>query len=166
MASTTPKKTTTKTAAAKKANAAKTPVDPTKVIHGVQPYILSEKEEYMSTQQEEHFRKILLAWRAELMEEVDRTVSHMQDDASNYPDPTDRATHEEEFSLELRTRDRERKLLKKITATLELIKYHDYGWCDQCGIEIGIRRLEIRPTASLCVDCKSLDEIKERQTMG
>lgn len=100
------------------------------------------------------------------MEEVDRTVSHMKDEAANFPDPADRASQEEEFSLELRTRDRERKLIKKIDSTLELIENDDYGWCDTCGVEIGIRRLEARPTATQCIDCKTLDEIKEKQLGG
>ena len=100
------------------------------------------------------------------MEEVDRTMSHMKDEAANFPDPADRASQEEEFSLELRTRDRERKLIKKIDSTMELIEADDYGYCDACGVEIGIRRLEARPTATLCVDCKTLDEIKEKQTTG
>ncbi|MBT5331381.1 MAG: RNA polymerase-binding protein DksA [Porticoccaceae bacterium] len=118
----------------------------------------------MNTDQRAHFTEILNAWKAELMEEVDRTMSHMKDEAANFPDPADRATQEEEFSLELRTRDRERKLIKKIDQTLELIKNDEYGWCDQCGVEIGVRRLEARPTATLCIDCKTLDEIREKQT--
>jgi DnaK suppressor protein len=97
------------------------------------------------------------------MHEVDRTVHHMQDDAANFPDPNDRATQESEFSLELRTRDRERKLIKKIDESLKEIESGDYGFCEACGIEIGIRRLEARPTASLCIDCKTLDEIREKQ---
>ncbi|WP_188149452.1 RNA polymerase-binding protein DksA [Teredinibacter waterburyi] len=121
-------------------------------------------EEYMNHDQKEHFRKLLLAWKRELMEEVDRTVSHMKDEAANFPDPADRASQEEEFSLELRTRDRERKLIKKIDSTLELLESDDYGYCDACGVDIGVRRLEARPTATLCVDCKTLAEIKERQT--
>lgn len=121
-------------------------------------------EEYMNSRQKEHFKKLLLAWKRELMEEVDRTVSHMKDEAANFPDPADRATQEEEFSLELRTRDRERKLIKKIDSTLELLETDDYGYCEACGVEIGVRRLEARPTATLCVDCKTLDEIKEKQT--
>ena len=120
----------------------------------------------MNEAQKDHFRKILYSWKAELMEEVDRTVTHMKDEAANFPDPADRATQEEEFSLELRTRDRERKLIKKIDATLDLIDEDDYGFCDTCGIEIGIKRLEARPTATLCIDCKTLDEIKERQERG
>lgn len=130
------------------------------------PYKEKKGEEYMNEKQLEHFQNLLLAWRKELMEEVDRTMSHMKDEAANFPDPADRASQEEEFSLELRTRDRERKLIKKIDATLELIENHDYGYCDACGVEIGIRRLEARPTATLCVDCKTLDEIKEKQIGG
>ena len=130
------------------------------------PYETKPGEEYMSEGQLEHFRQILLSWKQELMEEVDRTMHHMQEDAANYADPSDRATQEEEFSLELRTRDRERKLIKKIDSTIERIKTDDYGFCDQCGVEIGIRRLEARPTANLCVDCKTLDEIKEKQITG
>jgi DnaK suppressor protein len=97
------------------------------------------------------------------MEEVDRTVHHMQDEATNFPDPNDRATQESEFSLELRTRDRERKLIKKIDEALDRIEEHEYGYCEACGVEIGIRRLEARPTATLCIDCKTLDEIREKQ---
>jgi DnaK suppressor protein len=100
------------------------------------------------------------------MEEVDRTVNHMQDDAANFPDPADRATQEEEFSIELRTRDRERKLIKKIDKTIDLLETDDFGYCETCGIEIGLRRLEARPTATQCVDCKALDEIKEKQMHG
>ncbi|MBU2886109.1 RNA polymerase-binding protein DksA [Gilvimarinus agarilyticus] len=130
------------------------------------PYKEKKGEEYMNEKQLEHFQNLLLAWRRELMEEVDRTMSHMKDEAANFPDPADRASQEEEFSLELRTRDRERKLIKKIDSTLELIENEDYGFCDACGVEIGIRRLEARPTATLCVDCKTLDEIKEKQIGG
>ena len=136
------------------------------VLHGVSPYVISKGEEYMNEKQQEHFKLILKAWRLELMEEVDRTVSHMKDEAANFPDPSDRATQEEEFSLELRTRDRERKLIKKIDKTLIRIEEDDYGFCDQCGVDIGIRRLEARPTAELCVDCKTLDEIREKQITG
>ena len=130
------------------------------------PYKAKKGEEYMTENQKEHFRGILKNWRSELMEEVDRTVSHMKDEAANFPDPADRATQEEEFSLELRTRDRERKLIKKIESTLELIDQDEYGFCDACGIEIGIKRLEARPTATLCIDCKTLEEIKEKQEHG
>jgi DnaK suppressor protein len=130
---------------------------------GFEPYVAREDEEYMSPDQEEHFRGILLAWKQSLMEEVDRTVHHMQDEATNFPDPNDRATQESEFSLELRTRDRERKLIKKIDEALGRIEDHEYGYCEACGVEIGIRRLEARPTATLCIDCKTLDEIREKQ---
>jgi len=130
---------------------------------GFEPYGAKEGEEYMNASQEEHFSKILNAWKRSLMEEVDRTVHHMQDDASNFPDPNDRATQESEFSLELRARDRERKLIKKIDEALDRLENHEYGYCEACGIEIGIRRLEARPTATLCIDCKTLDEIRERQ---
>jgi DnaK suppressor protein len=135
-------------------------------LHGLLPYKEKPGEEYMNKNQLEHFKKILNAWRNELMEEVDRTVNHMKDEAANFPDPADRATQEEEFSLELRTRDRERKLIKKIDKTLIRVEEDDYGYCDQCGVEIGIRRLEARPTAELCIDCKTLDEIKEKQITG
>lgn len=130
------------------------------------PYDIKDGEEYMNDEQLEHFRQILLKWKQELMEEVDRTVQHLQEDANNFADPADRATQEEEFSLELRTRDRERKLIKKINEALNDIDEGDYGYCESCGIEIGIRRLEARPTATLCVDCKTLAEIKERQVGG
>ncbi len=128
-----------------------------------EPYKEKRGEEYMNERQEAHFRSILSAWRQELMEEVDRTMHHMRDDASNFPDPNDRATQESEFSLELRTRDRERKLIKKISQTIDRLDDHDYGWCDSCGVEVGIRRLEARPTATLCIDCKTIQEQKEKQ---
>jgi DnaK suppressor protein len=130
---------------------------------GFVPYKESKGEEYMSDEMRAHFTAILNKWKMELMQEVDRTVTHMQDEAANFPDPADRASQEEEFSLELRTRDRERKLIKKIDETLALIEDNEYGWCDSCGVEIGIRRLEARPTATLCIDCKTLAEIKEKQ---
>ncbi len=126
------------------------------------PYKETPGEEYMNDDQEAHFRNILEDWKKQLMEEVDRTVHHMQDDAANFPDPNDRATQEEEFTLELRTRDRERKLIKKIKQSLEDLDKGDYGFCESCGVEIGIRRLEARPTATLCIDCKTLDEIREK----
>ncbi len=127
------------------------------------PYQETEGEEYMNEAQLKHFENILKNWKKELMNEVDRTVSHMQSDAANFPDPNDRATQESEFSLELRTRDRERKLIKKIDDAMKEIESGDYGYCESCGIEIGIRRLEARPTATLCIDCKTLDEIREKQ---
>lgn len=134
------------------------------LIRGFVPYKEKKGEEYMNENQRAHFAGILNTWRQELMEEVDRTVHHMQDEAANFPDPADRASQEEEFSLELRARDRERKLIKKIDQTLQRIEEDDYGYCDSCGVEIGIRRLEARPTATLCIDCKTLAEIKEKQT--
>lgn len=127
------------------------------------PYEEKEGEEYMNEAQLTHFAAILNKWKSELMMEVDRTVHHMQDEAANFPDPNDRATQESEFSLELRTRDRERKLIKKIDEALKEIESGNYGYCETCGIEIGIRRLEARPTATLCIDCKTLDEIREKQ---
>ena len=135
-------------------------------LAGLTPYQPKDDEEYMNDAQMEHFRLILKAWRNQLREEVDRTVTHMKDEAANFPDPVDRAAQEEEFSLELRTRDRERKLIKKIEKTLKRIEEDDFGFCDSCGIEIGIRRLEARPTADLCIDCKTLAEIKEKQMQG
>ncbi|KAF0861855.1 RNA polymerase-binding protein DksA [Pseudomonas sp. LD120] len=132
-------------------------------ISGFEPYVETAGEEYMGKPMREHFTKILNKWKQDLMQEVDRTVDHMKDEAANFPDPADRASQEEEFSLELRARDRERKLIKKIDKTLQLIEDEEYGWCESCGVEIGIRRLEARPTADMCVDCKTLAEIKEKQ---
>ncbi len=135
-------------------------------IAGVEAYQEKPGEEYMNADQLEHFKVILEAWRNQLREEVDRTLNHMQDEAANFPDPVDRAAQEEEFSLELRARDRERKLIKKIEKTLQKIEEDDFGFCESCGIEIGIRRLEARPTADQCIDCKTLAEIKEKQMAG
>ena len=132
----------------------------------VMPYQEKSDEEYMNDAQMNHFRLILKAWRNQLRQEVDRTVHHMKEEAANFPDPVDRAAQEEEFSLELRARDRERKLIKKIENTLKRIEDDDFGFCDTCGIEIGIRRLEARPTADMCIDCKTLAEIKEKQLQG
>ena len=134
--------------------------------HGIKPYQPRRGEAYMGDAQLKHFRGILHAWKRELMEEVDRTVHHMKDEAANFPDPNDRATQESEFSLELRTRDRERKLIKKIDEALGTLESGEYGYCESCGVEIGIRRLEARPTATLCIDCKTLDEIREKQMGG
>jgi len=128
----------------------------------IEPYVEKSGEEYMNADQVAHFRTILEDWKKDLMEEVDRTVHHMQDDAANFPDPNDRATQEEEFTLELRTRDRERKLVKKIKQSIEDLDKGDYGYCESCGTDIGIRRLEARPTANLCIDCKTLAEIREK----
>jgi DnaK suppressor protein len=157
------KNTTNKSSAtAKKASA--TPE--TLTFMGIPAYQEKEGEEYMNAAQKDHLRAILAKWRQNLMEEVDRTVSHMKHEAANFPDPSDRASQEEEFSLELRTRDRERKLIKKIEDSLEQLKTEDFGYCETCGIEIGIKRLEARPTANLCIDCKTLAEIKEKQNTG
>ena len=137
-----------------------------KIIQGpfsFDPYQPEEGEEYMSEQQEAHFRAILEAWKKDLMEEVDRTVHHMQDEASNFPDPNDRATQESEFGLELRTRDRERKLLKKIGQALNRIDEGSYGYCEETGDEIGLKRLEARPVATLSVEAQERREVAERQ---
>lgn len=133
------------------------------LIHGIPPYQAKAGEPYMNDHQLAHFRNILLAWKRELMEEVDRTVHHMQDEASNFPDPNDRATQESEFGLELRTRDRERKLLKKIDSALARIEDGSYGYCEETGEEIGLKRLEARPVATLSVEAQERRELAERQ---
>ena len=132
-------------------------------IAGVKPYELKKGEEYMNDAQKAHSTKILKAWHAQIMEEAERTKSQMQEEVANFADPADRATQEEEFSLELRNRDRERKLLKKIEQTLHSISEDEYGYCETCGVEIGLKRLEARPTADMCIDCKTLAEIREKQ---
>jgi DnaK suppressor protein len=132
-------------------------------IHGIKPYIPAKGEEYMNDAQLEHFRDILVAWKTDLMQEVDRTVHHMQDEASNFPDPNDRATQESEFGLELRTRDRERKLLKKIEQAIQRTEDGSYGYCDLTGEEIGLKRLEARPVATLSVEAQERREVAERQ---
>ncbi len=128
----------------------------------IAPYRVTTGEPYMNDEQLEHFRNMLLAWKRDLMEEVDHTITEMKE-ATSLADPNDRATQEETFSLELRTRDRERKLIKKIEEALQQIKEKNYGYCEACGIEIGVRRLEARPTATLCIDCKTLAEIQEKR---
>jgi len=133
------------------------------LIHGIKPYVEKKDEEYMSKKMLEHFRTILNAWKQELLDEVSRTVHSMQDDTANHPDPNDRASQETDMSLELRSRDRERKLIKKIEEATAKIDSNDYGYCETCGVEIGVQRLEARPTATLCIDCKTLDEIREKQ---
>jgi DnaK suppressor protein len=133
------------------------------LIHGIKPYQLRKGEEFMNDAQREHFRNILMAWKQELMQEVDRTVHHMQDEASNFPDPNDRATQESEFGLELRTRDRERKLLKKIAQAISRIDDESYGYCEETGEEIGLQRLEARPVATLCVEAQERRELADRQ---
>ena len=127
------------------------------------PYEPKKGEEYMSAKQLAHFRKILETLKKELGEDIDRTVHTMQDEATVFADPNDRASQETDIAIELRNRDRERKLIKKIDETLANIESGDYGFCNKCGVEIGIKRLEARPTATLCIDCKTLDEMKERQ---
>jgi DnaK suppressor protein len=131
-------------------------------LHGFAPYQAKKGEAYMSPQQEAHFRAILNAWRRELMEEVDRTVGHMKTDSVHCPDPNDRATQESDMGLELRTRERERVLISKIEKALHKLDDHEYGYCESCGVEIGIQRLEARPTADLCIDCKTNEEAHER----
>ena len=128
------------------------------------PYEIVQGEEYMSDKQFEHFRQILMQWKNKLIAEVKRTVHYMQDDMLKFPDPNDRASQEANFTIELRTRDRERKLIKKIDDAIETINCGEYGFCLTCGIEIGIRRLEARPTATKCIDCKTRDEIREKHT--
>ncbi len=129
----------------------------------VQPYVVKRGEQYMSKEQLEHFRMILNNWKRDLMEEVDRTVSHMKDEAANFPDPNDRATQEEEFSLELRTRDRERKLIRKIDEAIKRIEDGSYGYCLETGEEIGIKRLEARPVATLSIEAQERRERREKQ---
>jgi DnaK suppressor protein len=129
-------------------------------------YAPTADEDYMNEAQLQYFRNLLSDWKRSLMEEVERTVNRMQNISATFPDPNDRASQEEEFSLELRTRDRERKLLNKIDESLDRIESRDYGYCDSCGSEIGIARLTVRPTATLCIDCKTLQEIREKQSGG
>ena len=154
--------------AVKKKAAAKKAVSKTKATDDLgytnfTPYKEKKGEEYMNPEQVEHFRAILEGWKKQLMDKVDETVHHMQDDAANFPDPNDRASQESEFAMELRTRDRERKLIKKIDESLTALDNEEYGYCESCGVEIGIRRLEARPTATQCIDCKTLNEIREKQ---
>ena len=127
------------------------------------PYAAKKGEDYMNAAQRKHFKKILEALKAELSQEIDRTVHTMQDEATVFADPNDRASQESDMALELRNRDRERKLIKKIDETIARIDANEYGYCDSCGVEIGLKRLEARPTATLCIDCKTLDELRERQ---
>jgi len=138
---------------------------PEQTTYGVPSYKAADDEEYMNDAQLEHFRQILSNWKKQLLADMERTVHHMQDEATNFPDPNDRATQEEGFAIELRTRDRELKLIRKIDDSLKKIDSGDYGYCEGCGIEIGLRRLEARPTATKCIDCKTLDEQREKQTM-
>jgi DnaK suppressor protein len=127
------------------------------------PYQAKPGEEYMNKQQLNHFRTILNGWKSELSHDIDRTVHTMQDEVTMFADPNDRASQESDMALELRNRDRERKLIKKIDETLRNIDADEYGYCEGCGVEIGLKRLEARPTATLCIDCKTLDEMREKQ---
>ena len=135
-------------------------------LASIKPYKLKKNEKYMNAVQKKHFQEILTSWKEQLQIEQDRTADKIQKNVSHFPDESDRATHEEEFTLELRTRERERKLLSKISESIEDLKSDDYGYCASCGIEIGIRRLEARPTATRCIDCKTIEEIHERQQYG
>jgi DnaK suppressor protein len=132
----------------------------------IAPYKAKKNEKYMSAAMKRHFTAVLLNWKEHLFDEMQKTFDHLKTKGETYADPIDRASQEEEFAFELRTRDRERKLTNKISISLEKIKEDDYGWCDACGVEIGIKRLEARPTATHCIDCKTLDEIKEKQLSG
>jgi DnaK suppressor protein len=127
------------------------------------PYQAKPDEDYMNKKQQDHFRKILNAWKADLSHDIDKTVHTMQDEVTMFADPNDRASQESDMALELRNRDRERKLIKKIDETLRNIDADEYGYCEGCGVEIGLKRLEARPTATLCIDCKTLDEMREKQ---
>ena len=150
------KKPVVKKLVAKKAVAKKKPV----------AYKPKKKEKYMSAPMKRHFTVILTNWRNDLREEMQKTFEHLKDKGEKPADDLDRASQEEEFAFELRTRDRERKLINKISSSMDLIKQNDYGYCESCGVNIGIKRLEARPTATHCIDCKTLDEIKEKQHSG
>tara|TARA_B100001248_G_scaffold114660_1_gene85824 strand:+ start:1029 stop:1595 length:567 start_codon:yes stop_codon:yes gene_type:complete len=132
----------------------------------IAPYKAKKNEKYMSAAMKKHFIAVLLLWREHLKDEMQKTFDHLKTKGETYADPIDRASQEEEFAFELRTRDRERKLINKIAISIEQIKNDEYGWCESCGEEIGIKRLEARPTATHCIDCKTLDEIKEKQLNG
>ena len=162
-------KSPAKKSQAKKATAKKTPVKKSTVKKRTSPiscYKGRKGEKYMSAAMKKHFNAVLIDWREHLKEEMQKTFDHLKNKGESYADPIDRASQEEEFAFELRTRDRERKLINKIAASLEQIKQDDYGYCYACGIEIGVKRLEARPTATHCIDCKTLDEIKEKQLGG
>ena len=132
----------------------------------IAPYKSKKNEKYMSAAMRKHFIAVLLLWKEHLKEEMQKTFDHLRTKGETYADPIDRASQEEEFAFELRTRDRERKLINKIAISIEQIKNDEYGWCESCGDEIGVKRLEARPTATHCIDCKTLDEIKEKQLSG
>ena len=158
------KKTAVKKVAVKKAPAKK--VSAKKRSTPISSYQGRKGEKYMSAAMKKHFLAVLIEWREHLKEEMQKTFDHLRNKGESYADPIDRASQEEEFAFELRTRDRERKLISKIAMSLEQIKQDDYGYCYACGIEIGVKRLEARPTATHCIDCKTLDEIKEKQLGG
>jgi DnaK suppressor protein len=165
------KKIVAKKAPAKKSTAKKVvaKIAPKKIANNkskIAPYKSKKNEKYMSAAMKRHFVAVLLLWKEHLLDEMQKTFDHLRTKGETYADPVDRASQEEEFAFELRTRDRERKLISKIGVSLEKIKQDDYGWCDACGDEIGIKRLEARPTATHCIDCKTLDEIKEKQLNG
>jgi DnaK suppressor protein len=167
------KKAPAKKAPAKKVPAKKAPVKKTIAKKGskkrttpISSYKGRKGEKYMSAAMKKHFNAVLIEWREHLREEMQKTFDHLKNKGESYADPIDRASQEEEFAFELRTRDRERKLINKIASSLEQIKQDDYGYCYACGIEIGVKRLEARPTATHCIDCKTLDEIKEKQLGG
>ncbi|MDC3124950.1 RNA polymerase-binding protein DksA [Gammaproteobacteria bacterium] len=164
----TTSKSSTKKTATKKKTVTKKVVryEESQFLASIKPYALKKSEKYMSVKQKKHFQEILASWKKQLQIEQDRTADKIQKNASHFPDESDRATHEEEFTLELRTRERERRLLSKISESIEDLKSDDYGYCASCGIEIGIRRLEARPTATRCIDCKTIEEIHERQQYG
>ena len=158
------KKTPAKKVAVKKATVKKATAK--KRTSPISSYKGRKGEKYMSAAMKKHFNAVLIDWREHLKEEMQKTFDHLKNKGESYADPIDRASQEEEFAFELRTRDRERKLINKIAASIEQIKQDDYGYCYACGIEIGVKRLEARPTATHCIDCKTLDEIKERQLGG
>jgi len=163
------KKSSAKKLAAKRAATKKTAVKKSTAKKRTSPissYKGRKGEKYMSAAMKKHFNSVLIDWREHLREEMQKTFDHLKNKGESYADPIDRASQEEEFAFELRTRDRERKLINKIAASLEQIKQDDYGYCYACGIEIGVKRLEARPTATHCIDCKTLDEIKEKQLGG
>ncbi len=172
-AAATKKKVAVKKVAPKKAVAAatnkKAPVKKAIVANNkskIAAYKTKKGEKYMSAAMKKHFVAVLLLWREHLTDEMQKTFDHLKTKGETYADPMDRASQEEEFAFELRTRDRERKLINKIGISVEKVKQDDYGWCDSCGDEIGVKRLEARPTATHCIHCKTLDEIKEKQLNG
>ena len=163
-----PKKAVT-IATKKKTPVKKAPVNKAIVANNkskIAAYKTKKGEKYMSAAMKKHFVAVLLLWREHLTDEMQKTFDHLKTKGETYADPMDRASQEEEFAFELRTRDRERKLINKIGISVEKVKQDDYGWCDSCGDEIGVKRLEARPTATHCIHCKTLDEIKERQLNG